>query len=164
MLKNKQIYIYTHIKLEGKPPHLEAMSVHALGTLFVLMFPWRKSLFFANWERTRIGRITSGIVVVVVVSCFLSCFFLRLVLFFRGARRSVMMFCCVCVASRKFARSFSAPSLFGPLSRQVFLYSSCLGPICWSSGGLPCSFLASWIHEGTYLCQLAPLDYKLGGK
>ncbi len=70
--------------------------------------------FFANWERTHIERITSGIVAWVVVSCFLLCSFLMPVLCFRSARRSVMMLCCVFVASRKFcAPFFSAGSLLG---------------------------------------------------
>ena len=75
------------------------------------VFPWRKSLFFANWDAHASGES------LVVLSLWLSLvvpsrLFLRPVLCFRSARRSVMMLCCVFVASRKFcAPFFSAGSL-----------------------------------------------------
>ena len=64
----------------------------------------------------------------------------------------------------QFARFFSALSSFWALSGGFFCVFLCLGPICWSSRGLLCSFFASWIRKGTYLCQLAPPDHQLGGK
>ena len=107
--------------------------------------------FSANWEHTRIGRTTSGIVVFVVVSCFLLCFCLRPILCFRGARRSVNMFFCVFLASRKVCGSFLTLGFCWKLSRQVCL--RCCVP--WTSlllfGRLAVFFFASWIHRGTHL-------------
>ena len=64
----------------------------------------------------------------------------------------------------QFARFFSALSSFWALPGGFFCVFLCLGPIYWSSRGLLCSFFASWIRKGTYLCQLAPPDHQLGGK
>ena len=69
--------------------------------------------FFANWDAHASGES------LVVLSLWLSLvvpsrFFLRPVLCFRSARRSVMMLCCVFVASRKnCAPFFSAGLLLG---------------------------------------------------
>ena len=56
--------------------------------------------------------LTSGIFAVVVVTCFLSCFFFRPVLFFQSACHYGMLFGCVFVASRNLARPFSAMAFF----------------------------------------------------
>ena len=48
-----------------------------LGTPYVSMFLWRKSLGFAIWERSRIRKVTGGIVAFIIVSCFRSWFFSR---------------------------------------------------------------------------------------
>ena len=82
----------------------------------------REVFVFANWERTRIAGIIRGILALHVVTCLLSRILLRPVLCFRGARRSVMMFCCVFAASRHLARPFSALGLFWALSGQFFLF------------------------------------------
>ena len=72
-------------------------------------------------ERTRVGRITSGTSALVVVGGFLSCFPFTPFSGFRGARRSVMTFCYVFDASRKYcAPVLSAGSLLGSF-QQDFL-------------------------------------------
>ena len=50
---------------------------------------------------------------------------------FWGARRSVVTFCCVFVATRNVARPCSALGLFWAASRQDFLCFLCPGPIFW---------------------------------
>ena len=71
-------------------------------------------VFFANLERTRVGRITNGTSALVVVGGFLSCFRFTPFSGFRGARRSVMTFYYVFDASRKYcAPVLSTGSLLG---------------------------------------------------
>ena len=93
-----------------------------------------------------------------------SWFFLRPVLCFRGARRSAMMLSCVFATSRTICAFFVSVELLLGTFWWFFCVFLCLGPICWPPGGLLCSFFASWIRKGTYLCQLAPPDHQLGGK
>ena len=87
--------------------------------------------------------------------------FLRFVLCFRGARRSAMMLSCVFATSRTICAFFFIPS-------GHFLVVFLCFFVSWTnllvSGDLLCSFFASWIRKGTYLCQLAPPDHQLGGK
>ena len=110
--------IYIYMNLEEGPPFggkdCAHVPVRLAPILIVLnmvetsMFPWRRSWFVfpSDLERTRVGRITSGTSALVVVGGFLSCFCFTPFSCFRGARRSVMTFCCVFVASRKFARPY----------------------------------------------------------
>ena len=91
-------------------------------------------------------------------------FFLRPVLCFRGASRSSMMLSCVLATSRKICALFLALGSFWALSGGFFCVFLSLGPICWSSKGLLCSFFASRIRKGAYLCQVAPPDHQLGCK
>ena len=99
----------------------------------------------------------------VVVCCFLSCLCLTLVSCFRGARRSVMTFCCVFVASRLRARVERWVS-FGQLPGRIFCVFFLPGPFFGAFGGPLCCFLALWIHKVTHLCQLAPPDLQLDGR
>ena len=72
-----------------------------------------------------------------------------------------LCFCCLAQSSRAlFQRWVSS----GHFPGRLFFVFRCLGPIFWSPGGLLCSFFASWIPKGTYLCQLAPAGHQLGGK
>ena len=134
------IYIYIYIKLRGRPLVWRQWACTSSCTRYVSMFLCRKSL----------------------VAPFVV--FLRFVLCFRGARRSAMMLSCVFATSRTIcAFFFSVEFLLGTFW-WFFCVFLCLGPICWPPGGLLCSFFASWIRKGTYLCQLAPPDHQLGGK
>ena len=92
-------------------------------------------------------------------------FFLRPVSCFRGRPPLVhdvpLCFCCLAHSSRAlFQRWVSS----GHFPGMFFFVFRCLGSIFWCPGGLLCSFFASWIRKGTYLCQLAPPDHQLGGK
>ena len=96
----------------------------ALGPPCVSMFLWRKSLFFTTWERTRIRKITSGMIVFVIVSCFRPCFILRPILCFRGAHCSVMRFICVFVVSRKVCTFFCSAEFCLNSSQAGFWFSA----------------------------------------
>ena len=62
------------------------------------------------------------------------------------------------------ARFFQRWVSSGHFPGRFFFVFRCLGLVFWSPGGLLCSFFASWIRKGTYLCQLAPPGHQLGGK
>ena len=72
-----------------------------------------------------------------------------------------LCFCCLAQSSRALFQRWVTS---GHFPGRFFFTFRCLGPIFWSAGGLLCSFFASWIRKGTYLCQLAPPDHQLGGK
>ena len=72
-----------------------------------------------------------------------------------------MCFCWLAQSSRALFQSWLSS---GHFPGRLFFVFRCLGPIFWSPGGLLCSFFASWIRKGTYLCQLAPPGHQLGGK
>ena len=92
-------------------------------------------------------------------------FFLRPVSCFRGRPPLVhdvpLCFCCLAHSSRVFFQRWVSSGHFPGMFFFVF---RCFGSICWCPGGLLCSFFASWIRKGTYLCQVAPPDHQLGGK
>ena len=92
-------------------------------------------------------------------------FFLRPVSCFRGRPPLVhdvpLCFCCLAHSSRIFFQRWVSSGHFPGMFFFVF---RCLGSIFWCPGGLLCSFFASWIRKGTYLCHLAPPDHQLGGK
>ena len=100
---------------------------------------------FANLERKRVGRITSGTSALVVVSGVLSCLCLTPVLCFRAARRSVMMFCCVFVASRKVcALFFIAGFLLGTFQAAFSVFFRVLEQFV----GLRGACFALFLHRG----------------
>ena len=97
-----------------------------------------------------------------VVSCS-SRVFSEASLVFSGLPPLFMMFSCVFAVSRTVCALFVVLWVSsGHFPVGFFCFFVCLGPICWSLGGLLSSFL--WIRKDKYVCQLAPPDHQLGGK
>ena len=95
------------------------------------VFPLRKSLFLANWERTRVGGSTSCILALVVMTCYLSCIFeARLVFSGRPplGYDILLWFCCLASSCAPF---ISDGSLLGTVQTvfSCFLMSwaECVG-------------------------------------
>ena len=102
-------------------------------------------MLFANRESTSIGRITSGTVALVVVTCFLSCFCFEARLVFSGhppLGHDVLL--CVLSPRVKFAFFFSAGSLLGTFQAVFSVFLHALGQLF----GLREACCAPFLHRG----------------